>query len=220
MPPTPPPPGLLIVFEGIDGTGKSTHSRRLNDDLRAAGATVVWSREPTDGPWGRKIREAAQTRRLPLREELVAFTEDRRQHVAELIRPALEAGAIVILDRYFYSSIAYQGTRGADPDAVEQRMRAIAPTPDLTILIDLDPEAALRRITDGRGEGLTDFERLDTLTAVRETFHDLAARCSEMHVVDGNQPMETVHADIVALVREQVLTPRPAWAEVAERLSG
>src|SRR5262245_42547095 len=95
-------PGILIVVEGIDGAGKSTQVRRIAEALRAVGETVVQSREPTDGPWGRKIRESAVSGRMSLADELHAFVEDRREHVAGVIRPALDRGEIVVLDRYYY----------------------------------------------------------------------------------------------------------------------
>ncbi|MBL9085553.1 MAG: dTMP kinase, partial [Planctomycetia bacterium] len=89
----------MIVFEGIDGAGKTTQVGLLVDALRRAGEDVVSSKEPTRGPWGMKIRESAVKGRLPEAEELQAFIEDRREHVRDLVGPALERGAIVVLDR-------------------------------------------------------------------------------------------------------------------------
>ncbi len=109
--------GILIVFDGIDGGGKTTQAKLLADILTAAGETVVLSKEPTDGPWGKQLRASATTGRMSLADELHAFTEDRKQHVTNLIAPALARGEIVILDRYFYSTIAYQGARGTVPHA-------------------------------------------------------------------------------------------------------
>src|SRR5690606_29927239 len=106
------PRGLFIVLEGIDGTGKSTQAVRLGEWFSRAGHEVLISREPTDGPWGRKLRESAATGRLSADEELECFLEDRRQHVRELIEPALREGKVVILDRYYFSTMAYQGARG------------------------------------------------------------------------------------------------------------
>ena len=109
------PPGLLIVIEGIDGTGKSTHARRLAEWMEMKGRHPVVSREPTDRPWGRKLRDSAASGRLSPQEELDCFLRDRSQHVEELIAPSLAAGRDVILDRYYFSTMAYQGARGFDP---------------------------------------------------------------------------------------------------------
>ena len=104
--------GRLIVFEGIDGTGKSTHIGHLRKYLEDRGVEVVQSFEPTRGPWGRMLRDSAVTGRLSVREEVDLFLKDRREHVETLIAPALARGAWVLLDRYYLSMMAYQGARG------------------------------------------------------------------------------------------------------------
>ncbi|MEM1125370.1 MAG: dTMP kinase [Bacteroidota bacterium] len=202
-------PGRLVAFEGIDGAGKSTHIRRLATALEAAGVAVVTSREPTDGAWGQRLRASAQTGRLPLDEEIELFARDRAEHAATLIRPALEAGQVVILDRYFYSSIAYQGARGGDPAAIEARMRALAPTPDLVVLIDLDPDVALHRIAQGRGEAPNAFERREALVDIRQRFLAMAERCPEMAIVSGDGPAEAVHTQIRHVIYDRLLR---GWA--------
>ena len=106
--------GLFIVLEGIDGTGKSSHAKRLASYFSSLGREVVLSREPTDGPWGRKLRDSASTGRLEPAEELEYFLRDRREHVEKLIRPALAEGKVVILDRYYFSTMAYLGARAFD----------------------------------------------------------------------------------------------------------
>ena len=170
--------GKLIAFEGIDGSGKSTQARLFADWLEARGREVVRTREPTNGPWGRKIREARFTARLSPEDELHAFIEDRRQHVAELINPSLSRGAVVVIDRYYYSTVAYQGARGLDPVELFARNRAFAPKPDLVVLVDVEPKHSLERI-NARGEGQDLFETLGELTAVRQRF---LAMASEAHV--------------------------------------
>lgn len=170
--------GKLIAFEGIDGSGKSTQARLFADWLEARGREVVRTREPTNGPWGRKIREARFTARLSPEDELHAFIEDRRQHVAELINPSLSRGAVVVIDRYYYSTVAYQGARGLDPAELFARNRAFAPKPDLVVLVDVEPKHSLERI-NARGEGQDLFETIGELTAVRQRF---LAMASEAHV--------------------------------------
>lgn len=165
-------PGLLIVLEGIDGTGKSTQAKRLGAWFEARGREVVLSREPTDGPWGRKLRESAATGRLAAGDELEYFLKDRRQHVEELIRPALEAGKVVILDRYYFSTMAYQGARGFDPGEIRRRNEEFAPQPDLLVILDLDEDVALGRI-GARGDTANEFEKRESLQRCREIFLSL-----------------------------------------------
>lgn len=100
--------GRLIVFEGIDGTGKSTHIGHLRKYLEGKGLEVVQSFEPTRGQWGRMLRDSAVTGRLSVEEEVALFLKDRREHVETLIAPALARGAWVLLDRYYLSMMAYQ----------------------------------------------------------------------------------------------------------------
>lgn len=164
----------LIVFEGIDGTGKSTQVQLLADWLREKGREVVTSREPTDQPWGRKLRESAATGRLSPEDELDYFLKDRRQHVDEVIRPALDAGKVVILDRYYFSTMAYQGSRGMDPAAIRALNEAFAPVPDLLLILDLEVDAALKRI-GSRGDTANEFERREALQQCRDIFLSLGS---------------------------------------------
>jgi len=132
--------GRLVAFEGIDGAGKSTQLARLAAALRAQGRSVVETREPTDGPWGRRIRAMARAgERVAPAEELRWFVEDRREHVAQVIRPAIAAGAVVLTDRYFLSTVAYQGARGLDPERLLAEAEAEFPLPDLALVLDVDP---------------------------------------------------------------------------------
>lgn len=193
--------GRLLAFEGIDGSGKSTQARKLAEYLRAQGREVLLTREPTDGPWGRKIREARFKERLSPEDELHAFIEDRKQHVTEEIAPALARGAVVIIDRYYYSTAAYQGARGLDPQQLLATNRAFAPKPDVVVLVDVTPEQALARISS-RGEGQDLFETKAALTAVRENFLQLS---KEPHfvVVDGAGDEATVFQRVLRATKTQ-----------------
>ena len=200
----PPKPrqGRLIVVEGIDGAGKSTQVKRLAEALRAAGSTVVASREPTDGPWGKKLRASASTGRMSPTDELHAFLEDRKEHVAAEIGPALERGDVVLLDRYYYSTIAYQGLRGSDVAEIRRANEAIAPRPDLVLLIDFDPQLAIARISQSRGDVPNEFEKLDQLQAIRNIFLDCAAAEPDIfRVIDGSRDPDAVFQDLLAAVR-------------------
>ncbi|MBA4018141.1 MAG: dTMP kinase [Pirellula sp.] len=196
---------MLIVVEGIDGAGKSTQVRRIGEALKAAGEDVVLSREPTDGPWGRKLRESQTTGRMSLDEELAAFLEDRREHVRDLIMPALARGAIVILDRYYFSTMAYQGIRGADAAQIRRENEKFAPRPDVVLLVDFDPQTALRRIEQSRGDVPNTFERLDALQAIRAVFLETAAGDPTFRIVDGNGSPDEVFAALWKTLVEGVL---------------
>lgn len=187
--------GLLIAIEGIDGAGKTTQVGLLEEFLRGHGVDVVRSKEPTDGPWGRKIRESAATGRMSLEDELAAFIEDRREHVRDVITPALDAGKVIILDRYFYSTIAYQGSRGGNVEEIKQQMIDEFPFPNMTFLIDVPADVGLTRVREGRGESPNQFEQMGTLQRCRDVFLKLAQTLPIM-IVDGNRPYMQVFDDI------------------------
>lgn len=187
--------GLFIVLDGIDGTGKSTQAQRLGEWFARAGRDVVLSREPTDGPWGRKLRESAARGRLSPEDELDYFLKDRRQHVTELIAPALAAGKVVILDRYYFSTMAYQGARGFDPAEIRRRNELFAPVPDLLLILDLDVDAALERI-GARGDTANAFEKRENLQRCREVFLSLADEAFA-RVIASTGTLDEVFARIV-----------------------
>ncbi len=191
-------PGLFIVLEGIDGTGKSTQARRLGEWFEKQGREVVLSREPTDGPWGKKLRESASTGRLSPQHELQYFLNDRRQHVDEKIAPALAAGKVVILDRYYFSTMAYQGARGFDPAEIRRMNEEFAPVPDLLLILDLDVDTAHQRIGH-RGDSTNEFEKHESLTRCREIFLSLKDE-PFARVVDSKGSLDDVSAKILQVI--------------------
>ena len=168
--PATPCRGLLIVFEGLDGAGKTTQLGFLYDHLLRQGQDVVRLREPTEGPWGRKLRQLVAHGRGDVTPdtELEWFLNDRREHVDQCIRPALERKQTVLLDRYYFSTMAYQGALGYDPQDIRVRNEAFAPPPDLLLLLDLPPEVGWQRLNQ-RGTP-SHFERLDYLQRVANLF--------------------------------------------------
>lgn len=192
-------PGFLLVIEGIDGAGKSTLGRRLAAHARAQGLTTVVSREPTDGPHGTALRRSAKMGRLSLSDELELFLKDRAEHVATLIRPALARGEIVILDRYYLSTAAYQGARGADPAEIVARNEAFAPVPDLVLLLDIDPLGGTGRILH-RGDQPDDFEAVAYLARVREIFVSLPQPF--IRRLNAARPVDEVFGDAARLFDE------------------
>ncbi len=186
--------GLLIAFEGIDGTGKSTQIRLLADYLRRQGCEVIETREPTDGPYGLKIRQLYMNRKnCTPEEELELFIQDRRQHVDEVIGPALAQGKIVLTDRYYFSTAAYQGAAGMDPDLIF-RAHDFAPRPDLVVLLVMEPEKSVQRIEQLRGEQLNDFEQVEQLRKVAGLFASFTDDC--ILRVNGAAPIEQVQREI------------------------
>ncbi len=163
-------PGKLIVFEGVDGTGKSTQIGLLKQYLEKLGKKVVTSFEPTRGEWGMRVRAAAASgQRLSVQEEVECLLRDRREHVERLILPALAEGQWALLDRYYPSMMAYQGATGEDVSEIRRRNEEFAPAPDLAFWLDIPVQEALRRV-QSRGQGRDAFEQADFLQAVARIY--------------------------------------------------
>jgi dTMP kinase len=168
--------GLLIVLEGIDGSGKTTQAKSLLRRLRARGWDAVFFREPSRGKWGREIkRQAARADSLTPEQELDLFVKDRRENVERNLKPALARGKIVVLDRYYFSTIAYQGAKGIDPRRIRRLNEAFAVKPDLVIILDLSARDGLTRIA-GRETRDELFEREEYLVRVGRIFRGLRGR--------------------------------------------
>ena len=192
--------GLLIVFEGIDGTGKSTQIAYLETYLQENGYRVTTTREPTHGRYGVRIRELYQNRQgASLEEELELFLLDRREHVQTIITPSLEQGQIVLCDRYFLSTAAYQGAAGLDPQRIIEQNH-FAPDPDLAIILEIDVEESIKRITVNRGDSLNDFEQLESLKKVDKIFKSL--QHSYIRRIDGSQTISQVRECVRKLVAD------------------
>jgi len=190
--------GLLIVFEGIDGSGKTTQAKTLLKRLLARGIAAVFFREPTDGKWGREIRRKSLRKdSLTPAEELELFVKDRREDVAKNLGPALAAGKIVVLDRYYFSTVAYQGAKGINPGRIRRMNEAFAPQPDLVLILDIEAGEGLSRIGDRkRKEEL--FEREDYLVRVRELFNGFRGR--KIIHIDGRKDRKTISDEVLEKV--------------------
>ncbi|MBQ3063511.1 MAG: dTMP kinase [Clostridia bacterium] len=195
---------LFIVFEGIDGCGKSTQLRMLCDKLTTIGRSVVATAEPTDSKTGRMLREALSGKDARSATEMAAlFTLDRIHHNvgAGGIAETLAAGKDMISDRYYYSSLAYQGSL-TDYEWV-RRMNCDCPDirkPDLCIFLDMEPKAALARVGK-RGEVTEIYEKEETLTLFRKTFHRVFASLDDnVAVVDADGTPDEVAARVFAAV--------------------
>lgn len=177
---------LLIAVEGIDGAGKTTIALHLRKVLSDLGYDCVILKEPSDSVYGKKIRQAKT--RLDAEEELRLFILDREIDVKERILPALQQGKIVIMDRYYYSNIAYQSVRGLSAEKIREMNEKIAPKPDLVMLLDLSPEIAIQRIKNR--EKITVFEDQGYLEKVRKRFLEIADERTV--VVNAEEELEKV----------------------------
>ncbi|WP_147125373.1 dTMP kinase [Shimia ponticola] len=191
--------GQFITFEGIDGSGKSTQVRSLEARLSASGRTVLRTREPGGSPGAEDIRRLlveGDPEKWSPETELLLFTAARRDHLEKTIEPALTKGEVVISDRFADSTRIYQGaTRGDLRPMVDELHRLmIGREPDLTIIIDMDPQAALTRgLARGSGEDRFEDFGLPFQKALRDGFLKLAQEFPERCVIiDGNHPVETV----------------------------
>jgi dTMP kinase len=194
--------GWLIAFEGVDGSGKTTQVELLATALRDRGLRVVTTREPTDGPFGQRIRAMASTEeRPPPEEELRWFVEDRREHVHRIVAPALERGAVVVTDRYFLSTVAYQGAHGHAPDELLARSEAEFPIPDLVLLLELPAAHGLERV-HSRGASEPVFEQREYLEAVASIF--LSIDRDYVERVDATADPAIVHARVWRIVAERL----------------
>ena len=171
----PIPGGFLVAVEGIDGSGKTTQAERLVRYCDEKRLTYILSKEPTSGKYGQLIRNSASRGRLSAEEELDILLKDRREHVEQVIQPALDQEKVVILDRYYFSTAAYQGARGADPEIILSQNEAFAPQPDLLVILDVSPQTGLQRIRE-RGDEPNKFEALDSLERARAIFNQIDRR--------------------------------------------
>jgi len=202
--------GLLISVEGVEGSGKSTHCRLLGQWLTARGLEVVLTSEPDGTPLGSAIRALFEQDGMPPTPltQTFLFMAARQQHVAQVIRPALARGAVVVSDRYADATLAYQGFGGGMELETIRDLNALATggvMPDLTILLDLDPADGIRRISD---RPLDAFEKMDMgfHRRVREGYLEIAhAEKNRVVVLSAAQPKDALHAAVVRAVEGLVL---------------
>ena len=190
--------GKLVSIEGIDGCGKSTHTRLLARWLRARGYKVVVTDEPTNGPIGRIIKRILRGElKVPVAAEALLFAADRLYHLNKLILPAMRVGKIVITERYTYSSLAYQSARGLNLQWIAKINEKVL-KPDLAVLIDVPADVGLRRIKGVRE--LDTFEKdLKLQQKVRVNYLSVSKK-GGAKILNGNRPAREVQAELRKLV--------------------
>ena len=188
---------MLIVLEGIDGCGKSTQVSLLVDKLRSIGIDTLKLREPTDGPHGLRLRSILNEEIQAEHDEILdLFVKDRKQHVSEKIEPALNNGKTVVMDRYYYSTMAYQSASGFSMEKIRAD-NSFAPVPTLVLILDISAEDGVKRVLK---EGNADrFEKEDFLNRVREQYLKLKNE-SNIEFIDASLEVQEVHANIWSFV--------------------
>ena len=191
--------GTFIVFEGIDGCGKSTQLAMAANVLRERGLDVVETREPTDGAFGRRIREMASSDdRVTPETELEWFFEDRREHMSDVVEPAIDAGRVVLSDRSYVSTVAYQGARGLDPASILAASEAEFRRPDLILVFVLSPDEGMARIEARGGVIEAAFEEIGFQHRVAAVFETLGIEGLER--IDAARSPEEVGEDVLRAI--------------------
>ena len=213
--------GWFITFEGGEGSGKTTQIEMLAERLRADGYDVVTTREPGGSPGGEAIRHvllSGAAEQFGAEMEALLFSAARSDHVEHLIRPALKAGKVVLCDRFFDSTRVYQGQPGGVDREMLERLERVACEdcwPDITVILDLDPEIGMERAAARRDSGQPDrFEKEDVerQRAWRRSYLDIAEnepeRCA---VIDAASDAETVHESVWTEVQNRMRDHSPGW---------
>jgi dTMP kinase len=198
------PSGKFISFEGIDGAGKSTHIGFTADYLRARGLELVSTREPGGTPLGERLRELVLHEKMHLETEALLMFASRREHIAQVIAPALARGAWVISDRFTDASFAYQGGgRGLARDKLDALEQWVHPhlQPDLTLLFDVPLEVARARLDATRALDKFEQEKADFFSAARNEYLRRAAQFPErFRVIDSTRTIADIQVQLATLL--------------------
>lgn len=205
--------GKLIVIEGIDGSGKSTCAKRLADSLNSLNRNLngnlniktIYTFEPTYSHYGAKLRKGMMSEDLSPEEELSLFVKDRKEHIKYMIKPAIEEGYFIILDRYFYSSIAYQGAKGIDINRIINMHKDFIIKPDIVFIFHLPIDIALNRIISKRG--IADrFENESYLQKVDKIFYSFNEPF--IYHIDTNKDIKIINEELFNIIKEsKILSP-------------
>jgi dTMP kinase len=188
--------GFFICIEGLDGSGKTTHTHRLVRNLQKRGFDSVYTTEPSEGEIGRFIRASVLQgrQRVPRVVEGVLFAADRVEHLEKDVKPALREGKIVVSDRCVYSSLAYQGAVGLNLEWIEEINRFALP-PDLALYIDVPPEVVVKRIRRKKSV----MERLETQRRVKQVYMKFVDN-GQLTSIDGDRKKTEVEQNILKVI--------------------
>lgn len=201
--------GHLFVLEGIDGSGKTCVCERLTEILRKEDYDVVHFREPTsESPWGIEMRERSPRGELTPDEELELFIRDREWNVKNRIVPALDKGQVVLMDRYFFATGAYQSVVTGLPwrEILRRNREDIsAPEPDIVFILDVPADVGLNRATRRTGKANLQFEKLDRLVKVRQAYLEIAEHdIANVKLIDSMNPLEQVVDEIHKIIIDSI----------------
>ena len=190
---------MLINLEGIDGCGKSTQSKFLMEKFEENNEKTIILKEPTNGKYGKKLWEMLSGKREATTEQILdLFVMDRKEHVNDKINPALKKGKIVLMDRYYYSTMAYQAAAGIDVNRI-RKDNEFAPKPDIVLIFDLPVDLAMKRVI---GHSVADvFEKEEYLEKVREAYLNLKDD-PLVRIIDSTRTPEEIFEEVWELVSE------------------
>ena len=190
--------GKFIVFEGLDGSGKTTQAEKCKQYLESTGRTVHFTHEPTEeSEAGKRIRRVLTHQEpFPTHEEFqMLYVTDRKSHTADVILPMLEKGIDVIGDRYYLSTVAFGSIGGCDIEWLHE-INAEFPRPDITFIVDTNPDLCLERLGK-RGTGLEFFERQARFGKAQETYRLMPERHDNVHLLNGHEEIDEIFSRIV-----------------------
>ena len=190
---------MLINLEGIDGCGKSTQSKFLMEKFEENNEKAIILKEPTSGKYGKKLWEMLSGKREATTEQILnLFVMDRKEHVDDKINPALKEGKIVLMDRYYYSTMAYQAAAGIDVNRI-RKDNEFAPKPDIVLIFDLPADLAMKRV---KGHSVADvFEKEEHLEKVRAAYLNLRDD-PLVRIIDSTRTPEEIFDEVWKLVAE------------------
>lgn len=197
--------GIFIAIEGIDGAGKTTQVTRLKEHFSRKGFSISTFKEPTEGQFGQMIREIAMKGRhfYTPKEELKLFILDRKEDLDKNILPALKREELVIMDRYYFSNIAYQGALGLDTEYILNENEKFALKPDLTIILDCAVRVGLSRIMHSRNDTPNHFEQEDYLENVRKIF--LSFEGPSIQIINSTPEEDMVFSNVKNIVKDVII---------------
>jgi len=190
---------VLIDLEGIDGCGKSTQSKFLKEKFEENNEKSIILKEPTSGKYGKKLWEMLSGKREATTKQILdLFVMDRKEHVDDKINPALKEGKIVLMDRYYYSTMAYQAAAGIDVNRI-RKDNEFAPKPDIVLIFDLPADLAMKRV---KGHSVADvFEKEEHLEKVRAAYLNLRDD-PLVRIIDSTRTPEEIFEEVWKLVSE------------------